>query len=231
MTFWDLIAAYLRFWPIVLVGAVLTAGAGYLAVSDDGVYFTRTEIVFLAPTSPLYPNALRTQSEDIIDTAGVVAKRVSGPARVTKFSSPDVTLVGMGVRDGWSLRLPDTGGQWATNFATQRLLLDIVGPTRDAVRRTQEKLLTLVMDELDGLQREEGVVEANRITAIAAPESTVIFAVTGNKPRALGMTAVIGIGLTTAVIVLWELRRRAGVAAGMPRSGLTAPLRHRVARP
>ena len=208
MTFWELIRAFLRPWPVVLIGALCTAGAGYLAIQDDGVYFTRTEIVFLAPTSTLYPNALRTQSEDIIVTAGVVAKAITGPGKVTKFSSPDVTLIGMGVRDGWSLRLPDTGGQWATNFATQRLILDIVGPTREKVREQQSAIILRVQDELAALQRDAGVDPVNDITAMTAPQTTVVFHVGGNKIRALGMSAALGVGATAAVVLWLEFRRR-----------------------
>lgn len=208
MTFWELIRAIARHWPIVLVGAVLTGAIGFAAVSDDGLYFTRTELVFLAPTSTAYPNALRTQSEDIIITAGAVAKRVSGPDQVTKFSSPDVTLVGMGIRDGWSLRLPDTGGQWATNYATQRLLLDIVAPSRDEVEARQGALIDRVAHELSDLQDARGVPIEAQITVIPAPESTVIFHVTGSKARALGMSALLGAGATIAAVIVLERRRR-----------------------
>jgi hypothetical protein len=214
MTFWELVRAFVRHWPIVLIGALCTVGAGLLAISDDGVYFTRAEIVFLAPTSSLYPNALRTQSEDIIDTAGVVAKRIGGPGKITKFSSPDVTLIGMGVRDGWSLRLPDTGGQWATNYATQTLTLDVVGPTEDEVRARQTELIARVQSELDQLQRDAGVDPVNDITAMAAPASTVLYHVGGSKPRALGMTAALGIGVTVAAVLFLESRRQPRPEAG-----------------
>jgi hypothetical protein len=208
MTFWELIRALVRRWPIVLIGAVCTIALGYLAISDKGVYFTRTEIIFLAPTSSLYPNALKTQSEDIIDTAGVVAKRINGSGEVTKFASPDVTLVGEGVRDGWSLRLPDTGGQWAANFQDQMLLLDIVAPTEEEVRERQTELIARVQSELNALQREKGVAPVNDITAAPAPASTVIFHVGGSKPRVLGMTALLGVGATIGAIVILETRRR-----------------------
>lgn len=85
MTFWELLRAILRYWPVVLVGALCTVLVALTVVDDDGVHFTRTEIIFLAPTSPTYPNALRTQSEDVIDMAGVVAKaghRSGGGAEV-----------------------------------------------------------------------------------------------------------------------------------------------------
>lgn len=210
MTLWELVRALVRNWPIVIVGALLTAGMGLATAAADGVYFTRTELVFLAPTSAVNPNALRTQSEDVIITAGLIAKRVSGPDAVTKFASPDVTLVGLGVRDGWSLRVPDIGGQWATNFATQRLYLEVVGPSEDAVRQQQGALIHVVVDDLDALQREWGVDPVNDVTVIAAPESTVIHYVGGNRMRALATTALLGVGATTALVVLREYVARRG---------------------
>lgn len=217
MTFWELLRAMLRYWPVVLVGALCTVLVALTVVDDDGVYFTRTEIIFLAPTSPTYPNALRTQSEDVIDMAGVVAKRVTGPAEVPKFASPDVTLVGLGVRDGWSLRLPDTGGQWSSNFATQRLVLDVVGPTEEAVRARQIEVLDRVSAELSALQNSMGVDAVNEITAIAAPESTRITHVGGSRPRALGMTLALGVGASIAVVLLLEQRRRRAAFAEVRR--------------
>lgn len=218
MTFWELLRALGRRWPIVLVGIAITVVAGWGVISDKGVFFTRTELVFLAPISAANPNALRTQSDDIIVTAGLVAKRMSGAGKVTKFASPDVTLIGLGVRDGWMVRLPDTGGQWGTNFATQRLVLDIVGPSVDDVKRRQDELIAQVMDVLATLQRERGVDPVNDITAIVAPETTVIYPVGGSRQRALIMTAFLGGGATVAVVLAIETaRRRRGSVAPDPR--------------
>jgi hypothetical protein len=219
MTFWELIRVLARYWPIVIVGGLCTAGIGLAAISDEGVYFTRTNVVFHAPTSAVNPNAIRTQSESIIDMAGVVAKRVSGPGKVTKFASPEVTLVGLGVRDGWSVRLPDTGGQWASNFATQMLVLDIVGPSPEVVQDRQEALIQRAQQELYLLQRDAGVDSVNDITAIPAPESTVIFHVQGNRSRALGMTAVLGVGVTISVVLAVDRRQRRREAAVSPKAG------------
>lgn len=214
MTIWELTRILVRRWPAVLICIVVTAAAGYAAVRTPGGYYTRTELVFLAPTSRDYPNSLRTQSDDLIYTAGVVAKRVSGAGAVTKFASPDVTLVGLGVRNGWELRLPDTGGQWASNYATQTLILDIVAPTYAAVRDRQSEVIARVQVELHDLQVELNVASANQISVIAAPESTVIFAVSGNRYRALGMTILLGFGVTIAVVLVLDRRARMRSAAG-----------------
>lgn len=208
MTLWELVRVMVRYWPIVLVGAVCTAGCGLLAISGQGVYFTRTSIAFHAPSSDLNPNSFRTQSEDVIDTAGLIAKRVGGAGRVTKFSSTDVTLVGLGVRDGWSLRLPDTGGQWATNFATQSLILDVVGPSPEIVQTRQDDIILQVQTQLDQMQKDAGVRPVNYITATPAPASTVIYYVNGSRSRALAITAVLGIALTIAVVLAVDRRRR-----------------------
>ncbi|ERG64557.1 hypothetical protein L332_08865 [Agrococcus pavilionensis RW1] len=207
---WELLKALVRNWPIVIIGALVTTGTGLAAATADGVYFTRTELMFLAPTSTANPNALRTQSEDLIITAGLVAKRVTGPDAPTKFASPDVTLVGLGMREGWSLRVPDIGGQWASNFATQRLFLDVVAPSEQAVQQQQRAIIDEVTHELDALQREWGVDPVNTVSVIAAPESTVIHYVDGNRSRALAMTALLGLGATVAVVVLREYVARRG---------------------
>jgi hypothetical protein len=216
MTFWELCRVLRRHWPIVLVGAVCTIGAGVVAISDDGVYFTRTNIVFQAPTSTDYPNAMRTQRDDVIVTAGVVAKRVTGPGRVTKFASPEVTIVGLGMRDGWSIRLPDTGGQWAPNFPVQMLTLEVVGPSREIVQERQHDLIQRVQQELYRLQHDAGVNPRSYITAVPAPEFSVVFNVSGNKPRALGMIAVLGVGLTIAVVLAVDRMRRRREVEGSP---------------
>ncbi len=204
MTLRQFFSACLRRWPIVLVGVLCTGLAAFAGLSDKGVYYTRTQIVFLAPSSNVYPNSLATQSEDIIDAAGAVAKSITGPDPQTKYASPDVTLVGIGIRDGWSLVVPDTGGQWATNFPSQILNLDIVAPARATVLQRQTTILQRVQEELDNLQNARHVAPINKITLTTAPRSTVIYHVGGSKPRMLGMTAALGIGITAAVIVVTE---------------------------
>lgn len=207
MTLWELLRACWRSWPVVLIGALVTAGIGFVAIRADGVYYTRTELAFLAPTRTDWPNALRTQSDSIIITAGTVAMAVTGADQLPKFASPEATLVGEGVRDGWTLRLPDTGGQWASNFATQRLVLEIVGPTREAVAARQQAVTEEVARTVRALQEDQGAQPAGLITAIPTPESTVIFHVAGNRFRALGMTAMLGVSVTLACVVLLERRR------------------------
>ena len=208
MTVRELLEAIVRRWPLVLVGAVCTMGLAMMSVRDTGVYWARSEVAFLAPSSKVYPNSLKTTSEDLIITAGAVAKSITGPDRVTKYSSPDVNLVGIGVDEGWSIRLPDTGGQWASDYSTQSLVVEVVGPDEAAVREQHAELRAEIAAELDRRQREAGVDRVNDITVDDGDESTVLYHVGGSRPRAFAMTALLGAGATFALVVLLEHRAR-----------------------
>ena len=209
MSLWDLLRACLRRWPVIVIGAVLTASAAFTITLDSGVYWARTQVVFLAPSSEAYPNSLKTTSGDLIVTAGVVAKRVMGPGKMIKYAAPEATIVGAtDIRDGYWVRLPDTGGQWATNFASQELQVDVVGATPQRVVELQQYVIGRIKDELNALQREQHVAPVNDITVTVVPDPAVIYPVKGSRPRAYGMTAVLGIGLTLTAVVFLELRGR-----------------------
>ncbi|MGI5189647.1 hypothetical protein ACQEVI_16025 [Promicromonospora sp. CA-289599] len=226
MKFWDLVRAALRRWIVLVAGAVTTLGLMYSTTLDDGVFWSRTQVVFLAPVSAAYPNSLRTTSEDLIITAGVVGKTVSGPDAVTKYASPDATLVGEGVRDGWSVRLPDTGGQWAPHFAEQVLYVEVVAPTADQVTARQGEIIAQITEELDRLQRDAGVAPVNDITVTVAPESTAVHQVKGSRGRSVGMAGVLGVAATFTVIAMLESRGRRHVRHGhraAPRPPRSAP--------
>jgi hypothetical protein len=206
MTLWDLIRSMLRRWPIVLVGAVLTVAVGYHAAGDRGVYWAKTKVVFLAPSSEMYPNALETTSEDVIITAGLVAKQMMGPAETLKFTSPDANLIGAGVHDGWSVKLPDIGGQWAPNFADQWLDVEVVASTPEQVELRMDELIREIDTTLARLQRTHAVRAVNDITARAAPESGVVYHVSGSRPRVLAMTLALGVGATVWTVLLLDFR-------------------------
>jgi hypothetical protein len=205
----DVAAVLVRRWYVAVIGVVCTSVLGALVFTHGGVYWSRNEIVFLAPSSRLYPNSLKTTSEDLIITAGIVAKRINGTHVLPKVASPDVTLVGRGVTDGYWVALPDTGGQWAPNFAEQLLDVQVVGPTEEVVRERQAELVQRIDDELEALQVDAGVEPVNRITTKLVPVTPSVRYVAGDRRRALLMTAVLGAGATLGVMVLLESRRRA----------------------
>jgi len=208
MTLRELVHALIGRWPIVLAGVVCTGLLSYAAIADRHVYVTQSEVVFLAPSSRLNPNTLNTPSEDLIITAGVVAKKVIGSANQTKYAAPEANLVGIGIREGWSVRLPDTGGQWAPHFNRQVLMLEVVGADRAAVETRRQELIDRIAFELDALQRQADVDPANDVTVIVTPESAVTYEIGGSKARAIAMVGLLGAGATLSLIVFLEYRAR-----------------------
>ena len=114
MTIWDALPAILRRWYVLLGAVLIGLLASYVAVSADGAYWSHAEVTFLAPTSAINPNALRSTSSDLIIAAGVVAKRVNGNQTWNQMADPAATIVGQGILDGSQVKLPDHGGQWST---------------------------------------------------------------------------------------------------------------------
>lgn len=221
MTIWEMVRLLARQWLVVVLGVLCTGAVAAGPARGDSVVFSRTELAFLAPTNAVDPNALRTSSDAVIMTAGIVARRIIGPGPIPKFASTEVTLFDQGIRDGWSLRLPDTGGQWAHNYATQELILEVVGPSKNVVERRQTDLITRVQNELATLQRQFGVADVYNISVIEAPERSVIYTVTGDRRRALGMTLLLG-GSATAASALAVDRVRAGRRRGRKAAGSSA---------
>lgn len=223
----SLIRLVAKRWAILLVGLVVTAGAVLVAAQEHPVQFSRTDVVFMAPSSSLYPNSLQTRSEDLIVTAGVVAKRVMGPAEPLKFASPETILASIpSIGTDYWVRLPDSGGQWAPHFANQVLFVDVVGDTADEVRQTQADVIQRIRDELDLLQREQGVAPVNDITITVAPEVAVVQEISGSRVRAVAMTLTLGVGATFAVIIALEVaaarRHRRDVESAQQRMKVSA---------
>src|SRR6476646_8847765 len=116
MTLRDVWRGCARRWYVLALGLLLTIGAvGYVNVAP-GVYWSEARVVLLGPPSPARPNKLDSSSGSLIATAGVVEREMSSTRKSIPAISNDVTLVDQGVYDGEQVRMPNYGGQWATNF-------------------------------------------------------------------------------------------------------------------
>jgi len=216
VTIWDALQTIARRWYVVLVAVVAGLVVSYLAMGAQGVYWSRAEVTFLAPSSAINPNMLTTRSSDLIITAGAVAKRVNGNITWNKMADPAATIVGQGVLDGWSVHLPDYGGQWSTVYSRQVLDVQVSGPTVEDVRARKSEILARIDAELAVLQ--EGVVESDRITTTVVPATPSVYYLDGSKVRALAMIWVLcGAGALAAVVLLEDRagrRRRASYGGG-----------------
>lgn len=207
MTLTDLMRALWRRWYVVLFGIAVSLGLAFLATRAEPVYHGRTEVVLLAPASTRYPNELVTSSESLILTAGIISKRINGAEERLKFGSSQVNPVGVpDTGEHTWIQLLDTGNQWVPIFDEQLLLVDAIGSTPEQAKERIDAAAALIRSELVALEREQGVDPLNDIGLRMSPEAPRITKIDGSGARAAGMTLVLGVLGTIALVVGLEVR-------------------------
>ena len=189
---------------VVVLGLLLTVAIAYRVVHKPGVYWAQTDVVFLPPTSGLYPNTLVSTSEGVIALAGVVGKMVDPDAIAARVVSPTVRLANQGIRHGWSVTLPNDGGQWANNFDKPLLDVQAVGSTAAEVSGTVSRLIGQINLTLSGLQAQ--VPPVDRVRTELIPSQVQVFYDPGRRLRALAASLAIGVAATA--VAAGYLRRR-----------------------
>ncbi|HEY3087702.1 MAG TPA: hypothetical protein VGJ59_06540 [Jatrophihabitantaceae bacterium] len=189
---------------VVALGLLLTATISYRIVRKPGVYWADANVIFLPPASSLFPNTLLNNSGGVITLAGVVGKMVDPDAVAARVVSPTVRLVNQGIRHGWSVTLPNDGGQWANNFDKALLDVQAVGSTAAEVSGTVNRLISQINLTLSGLQAQ--VPQVDRVTTQLSPSQVQVFYDPGRPLRALAASLAVGLAVT-AVTALY-LRRR-----------------------
>lgn len=205
------LAALRRRWYVVGAGLAATATLALHVHTQPGTYWAQTDLVFLQPQSARYPNSIEETSNSVIATAGLVAATIEGADARPTTASSGTTLAGEGIKQGYAIRLPDSGGQWAHNFARPILDIQIIDPDRARVTRTQDQLIARVTDVLSQLQAADGVPRHDRITVSPAPGSVQIYHLRGQPLRATAAASAVGLICTVVGTVLLDellLRRR-----------------------
>jgi hypothetical protein len=210
-----------RFWSFVsrasvvlTIGLLVSGVLGYRLAHSPGVYWSQVTVVLVAPKSTANPNGLSVNSESLISTAGVIAKMVGSAPHEPAVVSDSVTLVGEGIRHGYGVRLPNSGGQFATNFDRAALDVQAAGTTVAEVGVTISRVLAEIRDDLDRLQRDAGVAAVNLIRLQQSPPTLPIYYQTGSKTRTIAITLVLGAGLSSwlgwlvRAWLAWLVRRR-----------------------
>jgi hypothetical protein len=202
------LGALARRWPyLVVVGMAFTVSAAYVARDVPVAYWARTQVRFMEPLGPDAPNGLRSNTSSLIATASLIQAALTD-SHTSLIVSPDSALVDSGVRHGYSVTLPNSGGQWAYYYRDPWLDLQVVGSTPEEVLDGMVRLQQRVVDELDLLQREAGVSAANKIRTEAIPNGTPqVRQESGARTRSSAGVLLLGTLLTC--LVVGALRRYA----------------------
>ena len=136
---------------VCLSGVLITAGFSYQVLHKPGVYLAQVNVLFLPPKSGFQPNALLSNSESLVSVAGAVGKMVDPDPTANHIVSPTVNLANEGVRTGYSVSLPNYGGQFANNFARALLNVQVVAPTATQAVGIAQRLVDEINSKLGDL--------------------------------------------------------------------------------
>ncbi|GAB92317.1 hypothetical protein [Gordonia rhizosphera] len=211
MTVLDFAAAVVRRWLVVALGVSLTVAALLFVNTRPPTYASQADVTLLPPVSGRYPNSFTDSGANVMYAAGLLERTVNKDHRVTATSSTTIGLVDIGIRNGWMIRFPNYGGQWAYYFRWPTLDVQAVSPSEEGARAAMRETLNKVQQTLLDMQYDYRVAPYNRINLRMSPPDVEVTASTGNTRRASVVTLLLGIGLTGAAVVesdRWLRRRR-----------------------
>lgn len=222
MTAWDVAAALIRRWYLVLTGFALTAGSVWYVAPGQHLYSARTSVVFLWPGSvPV------SQTDDgglaaLVNFAAMVRLGLEmDQERASDSVSFGGSLAGAGVSDGYTVILPNAGGQWSRMYNQPRLVIEAVDADPAVAGRQAEALVAEVRRVADDLQNRIAMQPESVIASAPAPVEVLdVGASPGTRLRALIALGALGaastVAMTVAVDTAVTSRRR---ATSVSRSG------------
>lgn len=174
----------------------------FAASTATGIYYSKTDVLFLSPRAPGSGNALQEDPAQILAFASVVMHRLNADAGKTVPTSTSSPLYGSGIRSGHLVYIPSSGGQWQLSYNRPVITIEIVGESMDEVATERQQILDRISSIAKDSQQELGIKPAANITTEPAPSVEFV--------------AYVGVRNATAVLALTLLT--IGLAAGIPLS-------------
>ena len=214
MVYLDVWRVARRQWWVLLLGIVLTAAACYVVQKTSGVYWASTKVIFLPPLAPGRANPIAPDSSSVIPLAGIIQDEIYDGSPPLGSNGQDVTLVDQGIYDGWSVRLPNSGGQWATNYAEPLLIVQASGPSAHAVQTRMYDLIDRITRLVAAREDAAHVPVASRVDFTLSPSTVAVQYSNGHRSRAVAIIVLLGVGLSLAACMFADrvagTRRRRG---------------------
>jgi len=202
LTVEDLFRSVLGRWPVLLAGVLLTVVVCVVTWRAPGVYWASTKVYLLVPATAQQPNQIAPDNSAAIPLAGLIQTEINGGVPPRGPVSPDVTLVDEGIYDGWSVRLPDTGGQWADNFPESSLIVQASGPSPEVVQSRMYGLIDQITRLVAAHEDAAHVAAASRVDFTMSPPVVAVQYSNGRRSRAVAIIVLLGVGLSLAVCIV-----------------------------
>jgi hypothetical protein len=197
-----------RHLGVVAAGIVLTAAVLLLLeLTHSGVYQVRAGVVLAPPAGSGVGNPLYRREYSVITTAGLVTSMVNADDPGVRTSSSSVTLAGQGISDGYSVTLFNRGGQWVHDYDRPVIDVQAVGRTPEDAGLNFDRALSGLNAALNELHDRSEVPAQGRMRLQTVPDDPVLSYGEGRPLRAAAAVALLGAGLTLAVVLALDTRR------------------------
>lgn len=222
MTRTEFMAAILRRWYVLLAGGVATIATLAALLGGGGVYTTQVDVVMLPPSGEGQGNPIEGRSDSLIYFAAIVERELNNGAISDRYASAEATLAGAGVEHGYSVTLPNAGGQWQTNFGRPVLSVEVVDTDPDRVRAVLAEQIARVDTTVTQVQDAQGIPAQDRIVTGLSPAEPVVSYLGGSRSKTVLGVAALGVGLSISAALILDSWLR---TVGSP-----VPARRRMAR-
>ncbi|ACZ31709.1 hypothetical protein Xcel_2695 [Xylanimonas cellulosilytica DSM 15894] len=214
MTIESMLRAFRTYWYVVLAGALLTLAAGALAARPVPLYWTQADVLVLAPGMGPQDMPSDLSLDGMLAFAGMLEREANGRP-VSSLESGAPPLFSAGVRDGYSVAVPNQGNQWTNVFLRPVLSVEVVGSDAETVAQRYDQIVAQLEASSQTLQN--AVAPERRMTLHPVtddPTVSYVGSTNSQKIRALGAIAVIGVFVSASAAVLLDQRARRRRAAG-----------------
>lgn len=208
MTAGILLRIILRRWYVVAACLAVVGWVCGVLVDTGRTYWVQAQVVFVEPGVGSVTSGNDGVTPSLINFAGIVQRKVAHEGNPVELPSTNATLYGSGVRDGYSISLPNTGNQWATSFSKPLLAIQVTGGSQEEVRDTLAEVLAQVKQTALDLQSQTGAAPETYIGVEASPAAPDVLDV-GSTPLGMqkGLAAIIGVGTVLSGYVAYGADR------------------------
>lgn len=176
------------------------------ALQTPGVYEGDVNVVLLMPVGAKTDNALAARPAALADFAGIVARSVAGRGGGEISVSDEVTLAAQGVRHGWSVRQPSSGGQWNYSFDQPVVEVRATGPTEAAVVAQLTEVIARIRADIARRESVAGARADQRVRLTLSPSTPIVLYGGGDRRRAT-LAGTVACTAAAATVLAWPSRR------------------------
>lgn len=219
MTVGELLRIVSRRWYVLVAGMILTICCSSSLVAVERTYWVEIQLVFIQPGGASVSKVSDHIVPSLINFAGIVQRRVTETGSPAELPSSGATLYGSGIREGYSITLPNSGTQWAASYTRPILVVQAVGHSPAAARETLDHVITEVDGAAGELQDAQGVPPESHVFIDRSPAVPAVIDVGGTgigRIKGLAALAGVGLALTASVAIGFDrmARNRTLSAAG-----------------